>query len=60
MILFQSPLSFRDLETIFARKYPSISFLETDTAIALSDSSDLRHFDGEFEGAAMAIAMVGL
>lgn len=60
LIIPQCPLAFIDHKATLAREDPLVAFLEADTAVALGGRCYLRHGDVEFEGAAVAVAMVGL
>ncbi len=63
---FQPKLKFRQRsiplgngEVASAGKDPLVCFFETDAAVAFCCSGQFRHFDGELEGSAVAIAVVG-
>ena len=60
LIILQSPLASLNSETAFARKDPLVSFLKADAAVAFCYFFQFRNFDGEFEGAAVTVSVVGL
>jgi hypothetical protein len=60
LIVFQASITFLDGKASSARIDPLVAFLETDTAVAFCDRSEFWNVDAEFEGTAVAVALVCL
>jgi hypothetical protein len=60
LIVFQASITFLDGKASSARKDPLVAFLETDAAVAFCDRSEFWDLDAEFEGTAVAVALVPL
>ena len=60
LVLLQCSFAFGDGDAAGAGGKPSVAFLEADTAVAFVDCGELGEFGGEFEGTAVAVAVVGL
>ena len=60
LVLLQCSFTFRDGYAAGAGREPFVAFLEADAAVALVDGGEFGEPDGEFEGAAVAVSVVGL
>jgi hypothetical protein len=60
LIFIQAFITFLNGKASSARKDPLVAFLKTDTTVTLCDRSKFWDIDVEFEGAAVAVALVRL
>ncbi len=60
LIIFQASIAFLDGKASSARIDPLVAFLETDAAVAFCDRNEFWDLDDEFEGTAVAVALVRL
>ena len=60
LVLLQCSFTFRDGYAAGAGREPFVAFLEADATIALIDGGEFGESDGEIEGAAVAVPVVGL
>jgi hypothetical protein len=59
LIVAQRPFAFLDCEAACAWKYPLIALPRTNTAVTAHECGYLWDLDAEFEGSAVAVAIVG-
>ena len=59
-VVFQGSFALVDGEAAWAGEHPFVVLAETDAAIAGHDGGNLWDLQGELEGSAVAVAVIGL